>query len=80
MNPFVFSNVFICLNILGNEWSPSLKISQITLRILSMLSQTRIKRKTSNDDKICARGLKSPKEATWIHRYKDLKSDSKTNS
>ena len=55
MNPFVFSNVFICLNILGNEWSPSLKISQITLRILSMLSQTRIKRKTSNDDKICAR-------------------------
>ena len=37
-----------------------------------MLSSTKEKIKPVNDDKICSRGWKSPKEAVWFHRYKDL--------
>ncbi len=37
-----------------------------------MLSSTKEKRKPINDDKICSRKWKSPKDITWIHKYKDL--------
>ena len=37
-----------------------------------MLSSTKEKRKPPNDEKICARGWKSPKEAQWFHRYKEI--------
>ena len=72
INPFVFSNGFICLSILETEWSPVLKVSSVTLSILSMLSSTKIKKKPHNDAQICSRGWKSPKEARWFHHYKDV--------
>ena len=72
INPYVFSNGFICLSILETEWSPALKISSVTLSVLSMLSSTKVKRKPSNDAEICRHNWKSPKDAFWFHNYKDV--------
>ena len=59
INPFVFSNGLICLNILDTDWSPILTISSVTLSILSMLSGTKEKRKPVNDEIICKKGRKT---------------------
>ena len=72
INPYVFSNGFICLSILETEWSPALKTSSVTLSVLSMLSSTKEKKKPVNDDKICRHNWKSPKDVRWVHHYKDV--------
>ena len=69
INPFVFSNGLICLNILDTDWSPILTISSVTLSILSMLSGTKEKRKPVNDELICKRGINNFNQGKWTHNY-----------
>ena len=69
INPFVFSNGLICLNILDTDWSPILTISSVTLSILSMLSGTKEKRKPVNDELICKRGINNFNQGKWTHHY-----------
>ena len=40
----VYTNGDICLNLLGNDWRPTLTAGQLSLAILSMLSSAREKR------------------------------------
>ena len=69
VNPFVFSNGLICLNILDTEWSPVLTMNTITLSIISMLSGTKVKKKPVNDDLICKSGIKNLNQGKWRHHY-----------
>ena len=72
INPFVFSNGLICLNILDTDWSPTLKVSSVILSILSMLSSTKEKRRPVNDEFVCKSGFKNFNEGNWRHNYVNI--------
>ena len=72
INPYVFSNGLVCLDILDTDWSPILRVSSVTLRVLSMLSSTKEKKKPPNDDEVCKSGYKNFNEGQWHHYYKDV--------
>ena len=63
----VYSNGYICLSILYDEWSPSMRVSSVVLSILSMLSSAPCKSRPKNDAQFMsyANG-RSPKSFNWI--------------
>ena len=65
-HPHIYSNGYICLSILYDDWTPSLKVSAVVLSILSMLSSCPAKGRPANDKSFAsfANG-RSPKSFSW---------------
>ena len=63
----VYSNGYICLSILYDDWSPSMRVSSVVLSIQSMLSSAPKKARPKNDAQFSsyANG-RSPKTFNWI--------------
>ena len=65
----VYSNGHICLNILGDDWSPALTVHSVCLSILSMLSSA-TERKRPPDDSTYSRSKGStanPKNTKFMY-------------
>ena len=72
INPYVFSNGLICLNILDTEWTPLLRVSTISVSVVNLLSSTTEKKKPVNDEEVCKSGCKNFNQGHWTHNYKNI--------
>ena len=69
----IYSNGYICLAILYNDWKPTMNVSYVCLGILTMLSSDNEKKKPYNDADFCSWFHGSPKQANWIFDHEIMK-------
>ena len=74
VHPHVYSNGHICLNILGDDWSPALTVKSICLSILSMLSSATFKSPPPDNLAYSARkgNDSNPKNTRFIYHDDDV--------
>ena len=70
----IYSNGHICLNILGDDWSPALTVKSICLSIISMLSSATCKSRPPDDAAYSsAKGTNSdPKKTNFVYHDDDV--------
>jgi ubiquitin-conjugating enzyme E2 W len=67
MHPHVYSNGHICLNILGDDWSPALTVKSICISIISMLSSATEKGRPPDDVRYSNFSSHGPKNTKFIY-------------
>jgi ubiquitin-conjugating enzyme E2 W len=67
VHPHIYSNGHICLNILGDDWSPALTVQSICVSILSMLSSASVKEPPHDNDRYVSRKVKNPKQTMFAY-------------
>ncbi|KAF8307528.1 UBC-like protein [Clavulina sp. PMI_390] len=62
-----YTNGFICMSILGNEWSPVLNVESVCISIQSMLASAKEKVLPEGNDRFVKTAPLSPKNARFIY-------------
>lgn len=63
----IYSNGHICLNILGDDWSPALTVKSICLSILSMMSSATEKVRPEDNDRYTRIPRGNPKQTRFVY-------------
>lgn len=62
----IYSNGWICMALLYDDWSPSLRVSSIGLSIITLLATARRKGRPDNDARFVQYAIgKTPKQIKW---------------
>lgn len=67
MHPHVYSNGHICLNLLGEDWTPACSIESTVLSIQSMLAHNDLNQRPPDNDSYVKHAPKDPKLTSWSY-------------
>jgi len=72
MHPHVYSNGHICLNLLGEDWTPACSIEPTILSIQSMLAANHCVERPPDDAQYVRHAPKDPKQTSFSYHDNDV--------
>lgn len=67
MHPHIYSNGHICLNLLGDDWSPASSIESIVVSLQSMLNNNSVNERPVDDEKYVRRAPAFAGQRSFIY-------------
>lgn len=67
VHPHIYGNGHICLNILGEDWSPALTVRSVCLSVLSMMSSATEKKPPPDNDRYTMSMRNNPKQTRFAY-------------
>lgn len=67
IHPHIYSNGHICLNLLGDDWTPACTIESIVISIQSMLNNNMVLERPKDDLSYINNAPKNPKSTTFVY-------------
>ncbi|AOA61201.1 hypothetical protein PP7435_CHR1-1537 [Komagataella phaffii CBS 7435] len=67
IHPHIYSNGHICLNILGNDWTPSQTVASISMSVQSMLASNNLNQRPPDDDNYVKHAPENPQHSSFYY-------------